>query len=189
MINMKRFHLTFVFVTLSLISFSQHSNNQEENVGGDLENKNVMHGVAILYGSILIPEYNNHGDKIGNALLPSLSLDYEFWWHHKVGFLFSNEFVLSSYEVQKNSGEFIKRESILITALGFTYSPIKHLGVYGGGGLEIDLASGYNFGVFRTGVEYAIPIRNNWASILAFAGDFRKQYTSFSFEIGFAKGF
>ena len=186
---MKQLFITFGFLIISLFVFSQHADHQQPEMSNNVEEKAVMHGIAILYGSILLPEYNDEGKAIGKALLPSLSLDYEFWWHHKVGFLFSNEFVLSSYEVQNKSGDFIKRESILISALGLTYSPIKHLGLYGGGGVEIDLATGSHFGIFRTGVEYAIPIRNNWASILAIAGDFRKQYTSISFEIGFAKGF
>ena len=186
---MIRILLTFCFFIISFYNYSQQPEYYQPNTNHNIEDKAVMHGVAILYGSILLPEYNDHGQEIGKVLLPSISVDYEFWWHHKVGFLFSNEFVLSSYEVRSDLGEFIKRESILITAIGLTYSPIKHLGVYGGGGVEIDLLTGYNFCIFRTGVEYAIPIRNNWSTVLAISSDFRKQYTSVSFEIGFVKEF
>lgn len=186
---MKRGITTICFLLISLFNFAQHSEYYHSESKHQLHDKDIIHGVAFLYGSILIPEYDVHGEAIGKVLLPSVSLDYEFWWQHKVGFLISNEFVLCSYEVQNHMGEFIKRESILISALGFTYSPFKHLGIYAGGGMEMDLQNGQNFGIMRIGAQYSVPIRHDWSSIFAVASDLRNQYTSVSFEVGFAKCF
>ncbi len=180
----------FTLLTFALIGFNAFSQDHEHNSDSNaVEGKAFSHGVAILYGSILIPEYDHHGYQIGKALLPSVSVDYEIWWHHKFGVLVMNEFVLNSYEVKTTSGEHFERESILISAIALGYSPFKYFDVFAGGGFEIDMANGKSFGIMRIGSEYAIPIKNNWVSVMALATDFRRQYTSVSFEIGFAKFF
>lgn len=184
---MKNLILLLFTVTFVLPSFAQHSDEHTETESFTGHSEVIHQGVTLLYGSILLPKNNQSGQEVGMALLPSLSLDYEIWWRHKIGLIVMNEFVLNSYEVKANSGEYFTRESILISALGIGYSPIKHLAVYVGAGSEMDLSNGTNFFICRIGSEYAIPIRNNWASILALAGDFRNQYKSVSFEIGFAK--
>ena len=184
---MKAFITLTIFALLGLNAFSQHYENPIDT--NTAEHKPIMQGVAILYGSILIPEYDQHGIQIGKALLPSISLDYEIWLNHKFGVIVMNEFVLNSYEVQTSSGEYFTRESILISTIGLGYSPFSHFDVFAGTGFEIDLANGKAFCVMRAGTEYCIPMNNNWAAVMALSGDFRKQYTSVSFEVGFAKFF
>jgi len=124
---------------------------------------------------------------VGYAFLPSLSLDYDIWFHEKLGILLMNEFVLNSFEVKDAGGEFFERESIIINTLGIGFRPVRMLDLYVGGGFETDLNNGVSHSIFRVGTEYAIPIRKNWATVLALAGDFREHYKSVSFEIGFAK--
>lgn len=176
-------------IGISLTLSAQHSSTHPDNDSLTVPAKNCSQGITLLYGSIFIPESNENGEDIGHALVPSLSIDYEIWYKHKVGILLLNEFVLSSYTVNDANGHRLERESILITAIGIGYSPFTHFGLYAGGGLEIDLANGNNFSVIRVGAEYGIPIRNNWVSVIALAGDFRKEYVSGSFEFGFAKTF
>jgi hypothetical protein len=184
---MKSYISLIIFALLGFNVFSQHYQHPMDTT--TVENKAMMHGVAILYGSILIPEYDNHGLQIGKALLPSISLDYEMWWHHKFGVLVMNEFVLNSYEVQTVDGEHFNRESILISTVALGFSPFSHFDVFAGSGFEIDLTNGKAFCVMRVGTEYALPLNHNWATVMALAGDFRQQYSSVSFEIGFAKFF
>ena len=185
----KHISLFLTTVVFSLSISAQHVEDHSYLDSNSVHHKEISHGIAILYGSILLPEYDYYGQEVGKALLPSLSLDYEIWWKNKVGILVMNEFVLNSYEVRGNDGEFFQRESILITAIGFGYSPFKNANVFAGAGCEMDLANGNSFNVFKVGSEYMIPIRNNWASVFAIAADFRKDYSSISFEIGFARHF
>ena len=186
---MKNHIVSVFFFFASALALGQHKTDHKVTNVDDLGSHKFVNDLALLYGSILVPEYNEHDEKIGSIVVPSFSIDYELWLHHKYGLLVMNEFFLSNYELRGPNGESIKRESVLITAIAFGYSPFKHSDVFIGGGYEIDLKNGNSFAVFRTGTEYVIPIRNNWGSVLALAIDFRKQYISTSFEIGFAKFF
>ena len=187
---MKKLILILVTIAISYVSVSQqHSLIQKsDTISFDKSHqRSYVHEVSMLYGSIVLPEFNHEGNKVGYAFLPSLSIDYDIWFHEKFGILLMNEFVLNNFEVKDANGDSFKRESIMINTLGLGFRPIRMLDLYIGGGWETDLSNGVSHNIFRVGTEYAIPIRKNWATVLALAGDFRDHYSSVSFEIGFAK--
>jgi hypothetical protein len=187
---MKKLTLILLTIAISYVSVSQqHSLTPKSDTVSFHKGhqRSYVHEVSLLYGSIMMPEYGHEGIKVGYAFLPSVSIDYDIWFHEKFGILLMNEFVLNSYELKAANGDFFQRESIMINAIGFGFRPIRSLDVYAGGGWETDLSNGVSFNIFRAGLEYAIPIRKNWATVLALAGDFRQNYSSVSFEIGFAK--
>jgi hypothetical protein len=153
------------------------------------DSKPFGNAVAFSLGVIALPQFDLDGEHIGEVFLPAFSLDYELWYNRKFGFLFMNEYVLSSFVARDHLGDFIEREHILISAIALGYSPFDHLAGFIGFGMEIDLGNGITNNVLKMGMEYSIPIRNHWHSVLLLTGDFREYYGSASFEIGFAKEF
>lgn len=185
-------HICFVAIVFFLANLNIQAQEVQVHTFEDQEEIHDGHfsfELGALYGSIIIPEHDQHGEQIGYVFTPAVSLDYGIWYKQKFGFLFMNEIILNSYEIKTEQNEFITRESILVLSANVAYSPIKYWDVFVGYGYEFELGIGQNFGVYRVGSTYAIAIRKNWYSVLAINGDFRKQYASGSFEIGFAKHF
>ena len=96
-----------VTIAISYISVSQQHTftHKSDTVSFDkADQRSYVHEVSVLYGSIVLPEFGHDGNKVGYAFLPSLSLDYDIWFHEKFGILLMNEFVLNSFEVKDASG-------------------------------------------------------------------------------------
>ncbi len=178
-----------IFHLLILVIISSHGYSQEIESHEDLESKTMGNAVAFSLGVIALPQFDVDGQHIGEVFLPAFSLDYELWYKRKFALLVMNEYVLSSFVGKDANDVVIEREHILISAIALGYSPIEHLGGFIGYGMEIDLGNGFTYSVLKLGMEYSIPIRNNWHSVLLFTGDFRRYYGSASFEVGFAKEF
>tara|TARA_R110002050_G_scaffold252628_2_gene390874 strand:+ start:4337 stop:4906 length:570 start_codon:yes stop_codon:yes gene_type:complete len=187
---MKKVLLFLLALGISQISIAQEGSNGQRSDTihfHKAHQRSLAHEITGLYGSVIFPEFDENGKEEGYAFLPSVSLDYDMWFHKKVGFLIMNEFILNSFEVRDAQGETFERESIMINVVGIGYRPVKSLDFSVGVGIETDLVNSSSNTIFRLGAEYAIPIRKHWATVLAVSADFRKHYKSGAFEIGFAR--
>jgi hypothetical protein len=140
-------------------------------------------------GYCFVPEQlGSDGENVVRAI-PTFGLDYSRWITPKFGLGSFNDIELSTYviDVEGDDGDYLAREYAFITTICLIYSPFEDFTVYGGGGYEFE--KHHNFAVIRLGVEYEIPIRNDWDVSFGLAFDHKEVYNSLSFAVCFGKSF
>lgn len=170
---------------LELVGKPEQEPQEEGHEASEEELK--RHKIIFLYGTSWVPQGDPSAERTGVMVVPTLGIDYEFWFTHKVAVGVLNDFELSQYVVETHDGEEIEREYVYILVLAFIYEPIPNLSLFVGPGREFE--KNHDFFVFRIGAEYGIPIRNHWDVGFSVSYDYKDAYDGIGFGISFGKRF
>ena len=153
------------------------------NVQGQDQQHQSRHRVGAGFGFTFIPVAGNLGDTDARGLfVPSVRLDYFFHLFPRWAVGFMGNYELDHYMIVDQQ---IERDHALGLSLVGMFNITDHLGVYAGGGVEMEAHQ--NLGVFKLGMEYTIDLRKNWALVPKLYFDFKQNYDTWSFAVTIAK--
>lgn len=128
------------------------------------------------------------GTTSANRLVPTFGLDYTYTLNHKWTIGWFNDIELGTYTISSiNNGERLIRERVFVTALVGMYKLTERFSVLMGAGLEIEHHK--NFGVLRIGMDYEVPINENWATGFGMTYDYKEDYSALGFGVSFGRSF
>lgn len=154
----------------------------QDNENGKSEGK--IHKVALVFGYTHIPSAFEQGNKNKSVFVPTIGVDYfvQFEKGWKLGVVLDLE--LSDYLVNFDRKE-LDREKALITGVLMGYEFDSHWSVLLGTGIEFE--KNKNLFVLRSSVEYEFELDNHWGLFPSINYDFKKEYSSWSINIGISK--
>ncbi len=182
-------------------STAQHEGSEDagEHESGPFK----RHRIAFLTGNTIVPSGGENEDRIGTVVVPTIAIDYEYWFSRKLAIGWYNDFTLSTFVVETNrepeedngahsdssegGTEVVEREPTFLTALVVIWEPVPRLAVYTGGGREFEPSE--DFWVWKIGLEYSFPLPKDWDIAIGGAYDYKEVYDSFGVGISFGKRF
>ena len=162
------------------IFFGSTAMAQEDHSRHALTDSRGFH-LSLAVAHTYIPETTIDGKE--TIALPSLGLDIEYYFNHKLGLGLHNDLELLVFELKKDQGNVIRREFPVLLTMDFLYRLTPKFVVFVGPGVELETSE--NYAVFRLGAEYMAHISDkvSFSPILSY--DFRsKAYDTFSIGVG-----
>ncbi|MCK5067380.1 MAG: hypothetical protein KAR16_08080 [Bacteroidales bacterium] len=149
------------------------------------QDKQFRYRAGVGFGFTFIPLAGNLGDTDARGLfVPSVRLDYFIHLLPRWEIGFMGNYELDHYMIVDQQ---IERDHALGLTLVGMFNITDHLGVFAGGGIEIETHQ--HLGVFRLGTEYSINMRRNWVLVPKLYFDFKQNYDTWSFAVTIAKKF
>lgn len=111
-------------------------------------------------GISLLPAGNHDSDPVSVLAIPTLGLDFQYWFNPKFGLALKNEFEIVTYVLQDENSSELEREYPLISVLVGMYKIHNGPSFYLGGGIEYEKHK--NFFIVKAGAEYELEIGNHW---------------------------
>jgi hypothetical protein len=119
----------------------------------------LHHEIEGFIGSTHVPK-GALDDSGATLILPNIGLNYKYWFDERFAIGWYNNIVALSYEVNSDSHQDLDRYYPITTSIVGIFKPWKHLTLFTGPGLEVD--KNKSLFVFRFGVDYGIPLSNDW---------------------------
>ncbi|MEJ2004741.1 MAG: hypothetical protein P8X57_07210 [Cyclobacteriaceae bacterium] len=143
--------------------------------------------MSAAFGHTYLPKDTRVGRDV--AVLPTINLDLEYWFSHRVGIGFHNDLELLNFQVRDQEDDLIiERDYPVLITFDVIYRLFKGLTIYAGPGVEFEKNEDYF--VTRLGLEYEIEIRRGWDVHPVLFHDFRRNaYNTTSIGVGFGKRF
>lgn len=171
--------ITFLGLLL-LICFS---GNAQEEVDEELE-EGKIHKVAVVFGYTHIPSAFEDGHESKSVFVPTIGVDYfmQFAKGWKIGAVLDLE--LNNYLVDFNREE-LEREKALVTGVLVGYEFANRWSFLLGPGVEFE--KNKNLFILRASTEYEFELSEHWGLFPSINYDFKKEYRSWSINIGISK--
>ncbi len=159
------------------------------------------HRIAFLTGNTIVPSGGENEERIGTVLVPTIGIDYEYWFSRKLAIGWYNDFTLSTFVVETNrepddghgtassegGNEVVEREPTFLTTVVIVWEPVHRLALYTGGGREFEPSE--DFWVWKIGIEYGFPLPGDWDIAIGGSYDYKEVYDSFGVGVSFGKRF
>lgn len=152
---MKYLFLIILSVTLGVISQPLQA-QQHENYSSHESSEVKHHRIALGLGHAYVPAHEIRSPLI----VPTIGLDYEFWFNSRFALGLHTDLEIQSYLVEHNHQEVLERYFPLIVSIVGIYKIWEGLTIYGGPGREFEENTHLN--VLRLGVEYEFEFANHW---------------------------
>lgn len=170
-----------IFILSSLFFLSLMGNAQEED---EINEAGISHKVAVVFGYTYIPVAFEEGKEEGSVFVPTLGLDYfmQFKERWKIGAVLDLE--LANYIVDLNREE-LERDKALVTGIlvGYEFAPRWSFLI--GPGMEFEKHE--NLFIIRMSTEYEFELGNNWGLFPSANYDLKKEYSTWSLNMGVSK--
>jgi hypothetical protein len=111
-------------------------------------------------GISLLPAGNHESEPVSVLAIPTIGLDFQYWFSPKFGLGLKNEFEIVTYVLKDENSSELEREYPLISVLVGMYKLHNGPAFYIGGGIEYEKSK--NFFIVKAGVEYELEIGNHW---------------------------
>lgn len=165
-------------------AFAQHENEIDSD---EHHTQSIRHHklTAVMAYSFIPNSFDENTDAV--LIVPTIGLNYDYWFHSKWGVGLHNDIVLQQFKVEKHGGheELIRENPVAICAMGL-YSPLSSWTIMGGYGVELEKHD--NIQLVRLGLEYGIHLPKNWELGFALEFDYKfKTYGSLMFGVAFSK--
>ncbi|MBB3700171.1 hypothetical protein KMW28_14635 [Flammeovirga yaeyamensis] len=183
--------LTIVLFSTSISLAQKRELHGREEAHGELKH----HRLSVIWGHAYVPKAFSNPDKPQTLIIPTIGLDYEYFFSHKFAIGLSNELELSNYVVEtRHHTEEVEREYAYVGAILAMYE-VSHLLIIGiGPGIEIE--KNHNFFVGKITVEREFPImgEGGWDVTPVLSYELKSShghgiYDAFTFGIGIGKRF
>lgn len=121
--------------------------------------------------------------------MPTLGLDYEYWFGHKFRARTLQRRRARGVHHQHGATRGSQPHYAFVTAAVGVWEPIRRLAFYAGPGIEIE--DHENFFVIKVGTEYSFPLANWWGGDLAVSliYDWKDVYGAWSLGVSAGKRF
>ncbi len=178
-LRMKK-NIAILLLALFLAIGSYAQENEEK------ANEEKVHKVALVFGYTYIPGALEDGKQSESVYAPTIGLDYFFRFSEKwkIGAVMDLEF--ATYRIEFESDE-LERENALVTGILIGYEVVDRWSVLLGPGVEFE--KNKNLFILRASSEYEFELGNNWGLFPSFNYDFKKEYSTWSINVGISKSF
>ena len=138
-------------------STSEHeSDNHVEPEHHDFKHWRIAGGI----GHSFLPAGNHTSDEVSVLVIPTIGIDFQYWFNQKFGLALKNELEIISYVLDKGNTNELKREYPLISVLVAMYKLHNGPSFYLGGGIEYE--KNHNFFIGKAGIEYELELGRHW---------------------------
>lgn len=173
-------NITILLVSLFFTLGSYAQENEEE------ANEEKKHKVALVFGYTHIPGAFEDGNKTETIFAPTIGLDYFFQFSEKWKFGVVMDMEFATYRVEYDSDE-LERENAVVTGVLVGYELVDRWSVLLGPGIEFEKHK--NIFIIRASTEYEFELGNYWGLFPSLNYDFKKEYSSWSLNVGISKSF
>lgn len=175
----------YLFVTVMLLFVMSNVKCQEEQPGVKEQSQQqgqFKHLLGAGFGFTFVPMATQGGTDARGLVVPNVGLDYFYGISPRwvIGFMGALE--IGQYSVTDDEIEI--KNALNFVLLGM-YRATSHLGLFAGGGIEMD--QNENLGVFRLGTIYTIDVGEKWAIVPKLYVDFKKSYNTWSLAVTFSR--
>jgi hypothetical protein len=169
--------LVILFIFSHLISVGQE-NTHSQHI--------PPHKITFVLGySFIDNSFSTSTDDI--LIVPTFGLNYDYFFTSKWGAGLHTDIILQQFAVEKHDGtEILIRENPVAICGIIIFKPTHHWSIIGGYGVEYENHD--SFQIIRIGLEYEVPIQNNWE--INFTSEYDIKYSAYSslvIGVGFAK--
>jgi hypothetical protein len=179
-VSLKRNVCLSIAITLFLVNglFGQ----EQEAHHDDFE----RHQISLMTGYAWVPQAVVVEHTAETVIIPSIGIDYGYWFSHKFSLTLVNDLELSNYLVEDATG-FLKREFKYVGAIVAFYEPVKGLGVFAGPGFEYDKHE--IFSLLKVGIELMKHFEDGWGGGITTSVDINELYQTYTAGVAFSKKF
>lgn len=135
---------------------NSHDHREVHEVHHEFKHWRIAGGIGIS----LLPAGNHESEPVSVLAIPTIGLDFQYWFNPKFGLGLKNEFEIVTYVLQDENSSELEREYPLISVLVGMYKLRNGPTFYFGGGIEYEKSK--NFFIVKAGVEYELEIGNHW---------------------------
>ena len=168
-------------------SKSNHINSTEHNNHNE-EHQYKKWRIALAMSQSVIPSLVTEEGKTTTQFIPTNGIEIQYFFTHKFSAKWINEIEFQNYTVKGHDGEHRVRDNAYLTALVFGYEIYGKLGVFAGGGYELE--DNEDLWVARAGAEYAFELPGNWDITPALIFDYKAEsHTAYTFSLTIGKKF
>lgn len=162
---------------LTISSYAQKVNKEEvEEV--------KQHKLALVFGYTHIPAAFIDGHSRESVYAPTIGLDYFYQFTKKWGIGAVIDLEFANYTVDFNTEE-LERERPVITGVLVGYELAPRWVFLLGPGVEFE--KNKNIFIVRASTEYELELGNDWGLFPAINYDFKKEYSTWSINLGVSK--
>ncbi|OHX68309.1 hypothetical protein [Flammeovirga pacifica] len=189
---MKKIISTILFIFLLI----QNSQAQETEIHAreEAHGKLKHHRIALIWGHGYVPKGISNPDNPQVLIIPTIGLDYEYFFSHRFAIGITNELELSNYIIETKEFNELEREYAYVGAIMAMFE-VGHLFILGiGPGVEIE--KNHNFFVGKISLEREFPImgEGGWDVTPVLAYELKSSnghgvYDALTFGIGIGKRF
>ncbi len=162
---------------------SKADNQEDETTHTGAEHK---YKIALALGYSHIPAAFEVGEGEESVFVPSIGLDFFYFWNHKFALGMVADLELAEYVVDFNR-ENLNRERAFILALIGAYEVSPHWGLLFGGGVEFEKHK--NLAVVRLGTEYEIELDKGWGICPSLFFDIKEEFSVWGLNVAIGKRF
>ena len=186
---------TISFASISYLFAQVH--HTEENAVASHSSKHKKHTVALYTAFTHIPGafYENETlESRSGKFVPTIGFDYYYHLAPKLSVGLMTDFEYDDYYIHQGEEKLV-RDNIWIAAVVGKYKISKYLEIFAGPGYEMERkkseqeSESVSLWLMRTGVEFIVPIEDDWSIAPSFLYDFKEEYHSYSFGLSIMKQF
>lgn len=155
--------LLFHILWISNISGQEHNiehpnkhMNETETDHHEFKHWRIAGGIGHSY----LPAGNYESEEVSVLVIPTVGLDFQYWFNAKFGLALKNELEIISYVLEQGNSNELKREYPLISVLVGMYKLHNGASFYLGGGIEYE--KHHNFFIAKAGIEYELELGRHW---------------------------
>jgi hypothetical protein len=145
-----------VWLSISTNGFTQGLEHEDGNEQNDFQ----RHRISLMISHTHIPQGIPHSNERSGIIVPSLGLNYDFWFNHKWAIGSHNDMEISTYLIENEHGAEVERERPFILSIVGIFKPSHHIELLTGIGREFE--NHHSYWVYRFGVEYEIDLPQHW---------------------------
>jgi hypothetical protein len=181
---MVRILFAFTLYLISCQAFGQHEHHTAE--GHEHGHEAPFHKITMIMANSLITNHVTENSE-GIFVIPTFGINYDYFFHKMWGIGLHSDIVLQQFKIERHNSqqEIIRQNPVAVCAIA-SFKPHHRWTLLGGYGVELE--KNENIDLFRLGLEYGIPINNNWELGFNLEYDHKiRAYSSFMFGVGFSK--
>ena len=123
----------------------------------------------------------------GIFVIPTFGINYDYFFHKRWGIGVHSDIILQQFKIERHNSrqEIVRQNPIALCAI-VSFKPHPRWTIMGGYGIELERNE--NINLYRFGLEYGIPLPDNWELGLGAEYDHKiGAYSSFMFGVCFSK--
>lgn len=153
--------ITLLVLSLAITEVMAQEGDHEQDIPEQHNHHEFKHwrlGMGI--GQSLLPSGTQSGTNVSVVVIPTISLDFLYWFKEKFGIGLINELEIISYVIESPDHNELEREYPFQIVFVGMYKIKNGPGIYLGPGIEIE--KNKNFYIFKAGIDYEMELGNHW---------------------------
>ena len=180
---MQKIVLSILLLLVFLKTFSQHG--QEDHSSRHGHEAPYQKITLVMANSLITNRVTENAE--GIFVIPTFGVNYDYFFHKRWGIGVHTDIILQQFKIERhnNKQEIVRQNPIALCGI-LSFKPHPRLIFMGGYGIELE--KNENINLFRFGLEYGIPLPDNWELGIGAEYDHKiNAYSSIMFGVAFSK--